>query len=209
MAVGLGVVVLTGAGVVACHSEPPRDVGAATVAALASASPSAAGVQVQEGSLPTADPASPPVSLSIPAMHLTATVAAVGVDAATGDFAVPPSVDRVGWYRFGASLSDKSGSIVIAGHVDNAAQGRGAFFKLSSLSPGDPVTLRSAGGDAVEFKVVGREVYAKTKIPLAKNFARDGALRLTLITCGGPFDTKTRHYRDNIVVTAAPVASKG
>jgi hypothetical protein len=28
---------------------------------------------------------------------------------------------------------------------------------------------------------------------------------LTLITCGGPFDARTRHYRDNVVVTAEPV----
>jgi hypothetical protein len=36
-------------------------------------------------------------------------------------------------------------------------------------------------------------------------FARDGLLRLRLITCDGPFDAKTRHYRDNVVVTASPV----
>lgn len=32
-----------------------------------------------------------------------------------------------------------------------------------------------------------------------------GSPRLTLITCGGPFDAEARHYRDNIVVTAVPV----
>ena len=214
IAVSLGLVVLTSAGIVACHSSPPSDAGAATVTALASSPPSpstasSAGVQIQDGSLPTAGSAAPPVSLRIPAMKLTATVAAVGVDAGTGDFDVPPSVDRVGWYRFGSDLSDKSGSMVIAGHVDSAAQGKGAFFKLGSLVPGDKVTLRGADGQAKDFKVVGRELYAKTKIPLEKYFARDGALRLTLITCGGPFDAETRHYRDNIVVTATPIASKG
>jgi hypothetical protein len=211
MAAGLAGLIL--AGVVACRSAPPRDVGSATVSALASApaSPSAApvsaGPPVSDGSLPTADPVSPPVSLRIPALKLTATVDPVGV---TGDvFDVPPSVDRVGWYEFGASLSDDAGSLVIAGHVDSAAQGRGAFFRLGSLSPGDKVTLRPESGPAVTFKVVGREVYAKTRIPLAKYFARDGALRLTLITCGGPFDKATGHYRDNIVVTATPITSSG
>jgi hypothetical protein len=29
--------------------------------------------------------------------------------------------------------------------------------------------------------------------------------RLSLITCGGPFDHDSGHYRDNIVVTAVPV----
>lgn len=210
MAVGLTGLIF--AGVVACNAAPAGDVGSPAVSALASAPVSAPPTDsplVEDGSLPTADPVSPPVELKIPALKLTASVAAVGVSPATGDFDVPPSIDRVGWYRFGSSLSDKSGSIVIAGHVDSAAQGRGAFFKLSSLAPGDQVALRSASGAPVEFRVVGREVYAKTRIPLEKYFARDGALRLTLITCGGPFDSKTRHYRDNIVVTATPVTSTG
>jgi hypothetical protein len=53
--------------------------------------------------------------------------------------------------------------------------------------------------------VVARERYTKSKIPLDRYFARDGRVRLTLITCGGPFDRRTRHYRDNVVVTAEPV----
>jgi hypothetical protein len=28
--------------------------------------------------------------------------------------------------------------------------------------------------------------------------------RLFVVTCGGPFDPVTRHYRDNIVLTAVP-----
>jgi hypothetical protein len=177
---------------------------------LASAAPSPAasapaGPAVQDGSLPSEDPVEPPVKLSIPAMKLTATVAAVGVDAKTGDFAVPPSVDRVGWYKFGPGLEADSGSIVIAGHVDSAAQGKGAFFQLGSLAKGDRMTLTTADGTKRVFTVVARERYSKTRIPLDKYFARDGAPRLTLITCGGPFDAKTGHYRDNVVVTASPV----
>jgi sortase (surface protein transpeptidase) len=95
---------------------------------------------------------------------------------------------------------------VIAGHVDSAQQGKGAFFRLRQLEPGDPITV--TGGDGVQraFKVVGVEEFQKAKIPLERYFARDGAPRLTLITCGGPFDAKTRHYRDNIVVTAEPAS---
>jgi hypothetical protein len=49
---------------------------------------------------------------------------------------------------------------------------------------------------------VARETYQKTAIPLDRYFGRDGALRLTLITCGGPFDRASGSYRDNVVVTA-------
>jgi hypothetical protein len=57
-----------------------------------------------------------------------------------------------------------------------------------------------------QFTVIAREVHPKTKIPLDRYFARDGNVRLTLITCGGPFDASTRHYRDNVVITAQPAA---
>lgn len=205
VAAGLGSVMLVTFAVAACRSTPAADVGAPAVSQLASTPPPAAvpSLAVADGGLPSSSAEEPPLELDVPDLNLEASVAEVGVDAATGDFDVPPSVDRVGWYRFGPGLSATEGSIVIAGHVDSAAQGKGAFFKLGSLEPGDPITLRGESGPK-KFKVVGRERYEKTAIPLDKYFARDGALRLTLITCGGPFDKATGHYRDNVVVTATP-----
>ncbi|SCE91639.1 Sortase family protein [Micromonospora carbonacea] len=74
-------------------------------------------------------------------------------------------------------------------------------------APGGVPTVTATGGDGTtrEYRVVAREEYAKTKVPLDRYFARDGSPRLTLITCGGPFDPQTRRYRDTIVVTAVPV----
>lgn len=189
-----GAACLTTFGVAACRAATPPDVGGPTVSALASVAP-----------VPSVAPSPAasevaPRTLRIPALKLDATVSAAGVDPATGDFAVPPSVDRVGWYKFGPGAAATTGSIVVAGHVDSAAQGQGAFFRLGSLKPGDRIYL-----DQRAFTVVARERYAKTAIPLEKYFARDGAVRLTLITCGGRFDPKTRHYQDNVVVTATPV----
>ena len=213
----LGVTLAVTAGVAVYAAQPDDDFGAPAVTSLISGAPSAAAastaapaatpgsasavrVPVTDGALRAAAE-KPPTRLRIPALDLDAVVDAVGIDARTGEFAVPPSVDRVGWYRFGPGFSAGAGSIVIAGHVDSAAEGDGAFFRLGSLSAGDTMTL-GAGGRTRSFEVVARERYAKTAIPLEKYFARDGATRLTLITCGGPFDPKTRHYRDNVVVTA-------
>ncbi|MEU2667049.1 class F sortase [Micromonospora sp. NPDC007220] len=207
-AVAAGVAALTVATVVACGSRPAGDVGATEAADLAgaTASPPAAGpsVPVTRGGLPGGTRTVPPVRLVIPAIDVTATVDAVGVNGATGEFEVPPSVDRIGWYRHGPGLEAQAGSVVVAGHVDSATQGEGAFFRLRELDRGD--TLTATGGDGVrrEYRVVAREEYRKTKIPLDRYFARDGKPRLTLITCGGPFDAEARRYRDNIVVTAVP-----
>lgn len=190
-----------------CSGGPAPSVGGDAVSALASgpaASPATGGVPVQDGRLPGAAATVAPARLAIGRLKLDARVEAVGIDAATGDFAVPPSIDRVGWYRYGPGLEATAGSIVIAGHVDSAEQGKGAFFRLRELAPGDPVTVTGSDGVSHQFTVVAREIFAKTAVPLERYFARDGAPRLTLITCGGPFDAKTRHYRDNVVITAEP-----
>ncbi|WP_127503983.1 class F sortase [Actinoplanes solisilvae] len=205
--VAVGTVLTTVAGVAACQARPEGDFGPAGVATSAPASPSAAvagPVPVHDGRPPAAAPVDAPVRLTVPALKLDATVDPVGIDRRSGDFAVPPSVDRVGWYRFGPGFSATTGSIVVAGHVDSAAEGEGAFFRLGALRTDDVITLAGPGERTRTFRVVARERYRKTAIPLGKYFARDGAARLTLITCGGPFDARTRHYRDNVVVTATP-----
>lgn len=191
----------------ACSQDPPPSVGGAAASALASPSTAPAdAVPVQAGALPSVAATVAPTRLRIDRLKLAARVDAVGIDAATGDFAVPPSVDEVGWYRFGPGLEATAGSIVIAGHVDSAEQGKGAFFRLRELTPGDALVVTGSDGVSRTFTVVAREIFAKTAVPLERYFARDGAPRLTLITCGGPFDARTRHYRDNVVITAQPAA---
>ncbi|MEH0933595.1 class F sortase [Micromonospora psammae] len=212
-AMAAGVAALTVATGVACGSQPAEDVGADKAAALASttptpgptsAAPGDASVPVGAGTLPAPPKTVPPVKLSIPPIDVTATVNAVGINRRTNEFEVPPSVDQIGWYRYGPGLEAEAGSVVIAGHVDSAEQGKGAFFRLRELDQGDTLTVTGSDGEQRAYRVVAREEYVKTKIPLERYFARDGKPRLTLITCGGPFDAATRKYRDNIVVTAVP-----
>jgi hypothetical protein len=205
IAAALGMVILVGAGTVACRSQPAGDVGSAAASALASEpAPTGPSVPVTDGGLPSDAPEVPPARLRIPSIGVDAKVNPVAVDPATNDFAVPPSIDEVGWYRFGPGITATAGSVVIAGHVDGAKEGAGAFFKLRELGPGDAVEVVRPDGSVARFTVAAREIYQKTAIPLDKYFARDGAPRLTLITCGGPFDRATGSYRDNVVITAAP-----
>ncbi|MEU8331079.1 class F sortase [Micromonospora sp. NPDC048839] len=206
-ALAAGVAALTVAAVVACGSQPAENVGAEEASTLAStpaATASAPSVPVTVGELPTDAVIIPPVRLVIPEIDVTATVNAVGINERTNEFEVPPSVDQIGWYRYGPGLEATAGSVVVAGHVDSAKQGRGAFFRLRELDQNDTLTVTGSDGTARRYRVVAREEYAKTRIPLDRYFARDGRTRLTLITCGGPFDAKARKYRDNIVVTAVP-----
>jgi sortase (surface protein transpeptidase) len=144
------------------------------------------------------------VQVRFPGLDAGAPVRAVGVDG-RGEMEVPEDVRTVGWYRFGPGPGAPAGSAVLSGHVDDRVQGRGAFFGLTDLAEGDPVEVTLADGRVVGYRVVLVERVDKAVLPVDRLFARDGAPRLTLVTCGGEFDRAARSYRENVVVTAEPV----
>jgi sortase (surface protein transpeptidase) len=151
----------------------------------------------------TVVPAGPaPTRVRIPSIAVDAPVAPVGVDATGQAMAIPAEVGQVGWFRFGPSPG-ASGSAILVGHVDSRVQGAGVFFRLSSLEPGAVVMVTFGDGSVRRFEVTGRRSYPKADLP-DEVFARDGAPTLALVTCGGPFDAATGHYRDNVVVYAVP-----
>ena len=78
------------------------------------------------------------------------------------------------------------------------------MFDLRELEPGATLVLAGPDGQVRSYAVVARDQWSKDQVPLDRLFARTGAPRLVVITCGGPFDESTRSYRDNVVVTAVP-----
>jgi hypothetical protein len=144
-----------------------------------------------------------PVEVRIASVGITAPVQAVGVDH-RGVVAVPEQVNTVGWYRFSAPPGSAAGSTVLVGHVDSARQRAGAFFRLREVGRGDRVVLQLAGGRRLTYQIISRAQLPKASVPLADLFALGGRPRLTLITCGGSFDTAAGSYRDNVVITAVP-----
>ncbi|MGW4473345.1 class F sortase [Nonomuraea sp. NPDC004354] len=145
---------------------------------------------------------SPPVRLFIPALQISADIRPVGVDA-HGALRVPSSARVLGWWSGGAGPGSGAGRVVIAGHVDSIRQGPGAFFRLTQVVLGQQVLLRTADGRSRSYRVVARRFYRKEQLP-AQVFARTGPPCLVLITCAGPFDRRTGHYRDNFVIYASP-----
>ena len=189
-------------------------VGAPTPTPGATRSASRPAAPAPAGSLPalTARPAVPgtaaarpaPRRLRIPSVGVDAAIEPVGVDA-SGSMVIPRQVDAVGWYRFGPAPGDPAGAAVVAGHVDSKDQGAGALLPLRVAGVGDRVTVTTADGGSMAYRVVGKETIVKKRLPVERLFARDGAPRLVLITCGGPFLPELSSYRDNLVVVAVPV----
>jgi len=142
-----------------------------------------------------------PVALSLPTLHVQAAVAPV---VSTGaDLAVPSDPAQVGWWMASA-LAGAGGATVVDGHVDDAATGPGALYRvgLGDLRSGDPVIITTVAGQRFTYRVNAQHVYRKSDGLPAGLFTGTGPPRLVLITCGGPFDSAQKSYLDNVVVYA-------
>jgi hypothetical protein len=159
------------------------------------------------------DPASPtpataagpttPVRLRLPALGIDAPVSPAAIDLAHGVLGVPADIHRIGWWRDGMAPGASSGSILLAGHVDSATAGRGALFGLEDARRGELVRIGTAAGRSYTYRITAVRSYPKAALPV-NVYSRTSRARLVLVTCGGPFDADTGHYRDNIVVVAVP-----
>ena len=145
-----------------------------------------------------------PVRVRIPSVGIDAPVAPVGIDIAHGVLGVPPPIARTGWWRDGSTPGARAGAVLIAGHVDRAGVGPGAFFKLRQAKPGDRVSVNTLSGRTFTFRVVSVRNYLKHNLP-SDVYSLKGRPRLVLVTCGGPFIQSAGHYRDNVVLVAEPV----
>ncbi len=145
-----------------------------------------------------------PTQVKIASLNIDAPVSPVGIDLGAGILGVSSDIHRTGWWADGAQPGDNTGAVLIAGHVDSATAGAGAFFHVKDAKAGDKVTVTTSGGRTFTYKVVSVKSYLKSELP-TDVWSKRGGARLVLVTCGGPFDQATRHYRDNIVLTAVPV----
>jgi Sortase domain len=148
--------------------------------------------------------AGPPGWLVLPTLGVRAHIR--NVVTTDGVLGVPDNPAEVGWWTGSVPAGSSTGSTVIDGHVDSAVTGTGALFHLTDLAAGDPISVTTATGLVVRYRVTGRRVYVKHQGLPADLFATSGPPRLVLITCGGPFDSTTRNYQDNIVIFATPAA---
>lgn len=138
----------------------------------------------------------------------------LGVDAAITDqpldgrqsLVLPEDVNRITQWDGSAPVTGDTGTVLVAGHVDNAAQGTGALFWIHTLEPGDVVYL-ARQGTVTRWKVTGMESVRKAALPERVWAGPDGVRQLVMVTCGGELvrDAQGRgSYTDNVVVTATP-----
>jgi hypothetical protein len=145
-----------------------------------------------------------PVWLRISELGIKAPIVPEVIDIKKGALGMPANIRRLGWWRDGMAPMAQSGSILIAGHYDFATAGPGAFYSLPHARRGERIHITTADGAVHTYRVVTVDSYPKSALPLTV-FDRRGPPRLVLVTCGGRFDSTTKRFLDNIVVTAVPV----
>lgn len=144
-----------------------------------------------------------PVRLSIPQLNIDMRIDAMGLDG-DGAMALPDNASDAGWYKFGPGVANEAGATVIAAHVDSRHDGIGPFSRLKDASPGSTISVAGSDGSTVDYVVTEVRSVGKIDAPMAEVFDRAGDPRLTLVTCGGEFDSSAGHYVDNIILTAIP-----
>ena len=143
-----------------------------------------------------------PATIDIPRIRVRAKIISLGLTAAGGP-AVPPLTRPflTSWYDKGPTPG-QPGTAVIFGHVDAAGVGPAVFYELGDLRPGDLIYITLADRRTAVFRVYSAALYRKADFPAAAVYGYTSWPSLRLVTCGGQFDTATRHYTSNIVVFA-------
>ncbi len=165
-----------------------------------------------EGPSAAGTPASPSASVGPPVMPVSLRIPAIGVATTLGQLGlnpdrtvqVPTDFAQAGWFGLGP-VPGQLGSAVILGHVDSYT-GPAVFFRLGDLHPGDEVQVALTNHTVAHFAVTTVTTYPKAQFPAEAVYAPHGGTVLNLVTCGGQFDTHTRSYLSNVVVTTALTA---
>jgi LPXTG-site transpeptidase (sortase) family protein len=156
--------------------------------------------QLLKGPLPEAPEALPgSLRVAIPQIGVNAPMLKLGLNG-DGSLQVPADIRVTGWWAGGPFPGDR-GPAVVVGHVDSRG-GPGVFYRLKSLRRGDSVFVSRPDGKVAAFVVDSMTVVSKDDFPTSRVYGPVGRAELRLITCGGPFDSSTGHYVDNIIVFA-------
>lgn len=113
----------------------------------------------------------------------------------------PPGPRDLGWYTFSGTPGE-TGNAVFAGHVDWYTGEPALFGGLATLKPGSVIQVSRADGMLATYDVVSSDWFNYLQTDATPIIAPTPTPTLTLITCGGVFDSVTHEYDMRLVVKA-------
>jgi len=138
-----------------------------------------------------------PARLQLPKLGIDAPVVQVLTDQ-DGTMGSPTNATDIGWYP---GVKPGKGNALFDSHHDWNGED-GSFFALEEMRPGDQVVVLGSNGERLVYTVVWEKEVNGGIDATDLLGAHAGKQEATLITCGGAFNTLTRHHVDRIVVRA-------
>lgn len=128
-----------------------------------------------------------------------------GVDE-EGVMQAPTNATDVAWYDFSAHPGS-GGNAVFAGHVDYIRVGPAVFWNLKDLKEGDLIRVQLADGAEYTYAVTFLKQFDAATAPVNDIVGPTPKETVTLITCGGTFDSASHQYDKRLVVRAERIAN--
>lgn len=141
-----------------------------------------------------------PVALRITAIQVDAEIERRPI--VDGVMLDPTGPFVVAWYGATGRLGEPDGNIVLAGHVDYAGVGPAVFARVGELRPGDRIEIVGEDLATYRYAVAWSELYNAISAPVDEIIGPTEEQSVTLITCGGSFDTTTQAYDQRLIVRA-------
>jgi LPXTG-site transpeptidase (sortase) family protein len=113
----------------------------------------------------------------------------------------------VAWYR-GTGRLGEDDNVVMAGHLDYWDVGEAVFYHVGALKEGDEIEVLGEDEQVYIYNVEWVKAYSVDDLDGKSVQEIVGPTKtetLTLITCGGPFDSEKGEYLERIVVRASRV----
>ena len=158
----------------AAHGTQQNDKSVASGAALSEKRPMGLGSYRVAGELPRI--------LHIPSLSAVSRVLHLGL-AADGSLTAPNDIYDTGWYNASAQPNDKTGAILINGHIEGPTK-PGVFAGLGTLKPGEEIVLERGDRRMMTFVVSSVETLKNDEVDMKQllKSADPNKLGLNLVT---------------------------
>jgi LPXTG-site transpeptidase (sortase) family protein len=146
-------------------------------------------------------PPTHPRELIIETLGINANIVPVGT-LKDNTLNAPKTAWDAGWYDQSALPGVNAGALLLDGHVNDALNTPGVFYKLHTLKTGDIIKIERGDKQLFTYRVVTIEQTPIEQVDMNKllrpiTSEKEG---LNLITCGGTYDSTRKTYNDRVLV---------
>ncbi len=144
-----------------------------------------------------------PSKLLIPSIKVSSNIIPVGITE-KGAMETPKSFFEIGWLTTSGKIGEDN-NLVLAGHYDTTTGAPAVFYNLLKLKENDEIIVQTVLPSGLTlnktFKVTSVSfVDPSNSDHVATAFEKTSVPTITLITCGGVWDTKKQEYSNRVVV---------